>query len=73
MRAAKSPLLLLNTADVAKLLGVSRPTIYAWVRRGRFLPPLRFGAPRWERDALLAWLRAEQQRLASFQKEARRE
>lgn len=53
--------ILLTATEVADLLNVSLPTVLRWVRLGRFLAPLRFGgAPRWEREVLLKWLKARQ-------------
>lgn len=53
--------LLLTATEVAELLGVTLPTLRKWQKTGRFLAPLPFGgAPRWERESLLAWLRHQQ-------------
>jgi excisionase family DNA binding protein len=44
----------LSLNEVAALVGVTRQTITAWVREGRFPRPLRIGRRRrfWDRDAV---------------------
>ena len=49
---------LLTQAHVLALLGVSRPTLWAWRREGRFPEALRIGpnSIRWRESDIRAWL-----------------
>jgi predicted DNA-binding transcriptional regulator AlpA len=50
----------MNLTDIARYMGVSRPTAYKIVRSVGFPAPLRAdGAPRWASAAVEAWLAAE--------------
>jgi excisionase family DNA binding protein len=48
----------LTLDDVCRLMGVSRVTIWAWTRDGRFPKPLRIGKRRryWSRETVQAFL-----------------
>ena len=49
----------MNLTDIARYLGVSRPTAYKIVRSVGFPAPVRTdGAPRWDSDAVMAWIAA---------------
>lgn len=54
---------LIPRSEVLEWLGVSRQTVDAWVKRGRFPPPVRFGkvSGGWIPEELSAW---EQERIA---------
>ncbi|UWQ22401.1 AlpA family transcriptional regulator [Jannaschia sp. W003] len=45
-------------AELEQMLGISRSTIYAWLKAGRFPPPLRLGerAVGWRASDIEAWL-----------------
>ena len=49
---------LLTVKQVASLIGVSRPTVYRWLRTLDFPRPLRVGqrASRWRRHEVERWL-----------------
>lgn len=49
---------LLTQAEVLALLGVSRPTLWAWRRDGRFPGAVRIGpnSIRWRESDVRAWL-----------------
>ncbi len=51
--------LLLDTQTVAKLLGVSDRTVWAYANSGQMMRPIRIGrAVRWPRNELFAWVNA---------------
>jgi prophage regulatory protein len=54
---------LLDRSQVLDLLGVTRQTLYAWMRSGRFPQPLKLGPAsyRWRESDVLAWLDRSQQ------------
>lgn len=50
----------MNLTDIARYMGVSRPTAYKIVRSVGFPAPLRAdGAPRWASEIVQAWLVGE--------------
>lgn len=51
------PAQFLSLAEITKHFGLSRSTIYAMKRQGRFPEPLRFGlrTVRWKYEDLMAW------------------
>lgn len=53
---------LLSQAEVCRVVGVAKCTIYNWIRRGCFPSPIRIGPRRvaWTRSAIETWL-AERQ------------
>ena len=44
--------------QVEKLFQVSRPTLYRWIKQGKFPKPIRLGANmvRWKASDIEAWL-----------------
>jgi len=44
--------------QVEKLIQVSRPTLYRWIKQGKFPKPIRLGANmvRWKASDIEAWL-----------------
>ena len=54
------PSVLIDAAELARMLSVSKPTIWRWLSEGRLLEPIRLTAQclRWRRDAVLAWIDA---------------
>jgi prophage regulatory protein len=51
---------LLNAKELAKMLGVTRQTIYLWLHAGRLPQPVRLGRRviRWPEQEILEWLAA---------------
>ena len=51
----------LRQREVLAMLGVSRPTLWAWRRAGRFPEPLRLGPNviAWPQSVVAAWLAAK--------------
>jgi prophage regulatory protein len=53
-----------DRSQVLEVLGVTRQTLYAWMRSGSFPKPMRIGPAsyRWRESDVLSWLdlRAEQ-------------
>lgn len=47
----------LSDKEVAARLGVSRQTVWRWVREGRFPSPVKIGpaAVRWREAGVMAW------------------
>ena len=47
----------LRVGEVAELVGVDRTTIYRWVQKGHFPPPLMFGlGKRWRLTVIKEWI-----------------
>ena len=57
-RSVDAPLKMLRTGQVLALLNVSRPTLWAWRRRGLFPAPRRVGPNviAWPEAEVAAWL-----------------
>ncbi len=49
---------ILRRDEVLQLIGIARPTLYEWLRDGRFPQPIRLGARSigWRRSDIRAWL-----------------
>jgi prophage regulatory protein len=57
---------LLRRPEVEARTGLSRSTIYAWLKKGDFPQPLKLGskAVRWRSSDIKAWLESREQRAA---------
>lgn len=55
---------ILRTADVVTLLNISKPTLYRWVREGRFPAGVKYGpnTTGWPRHVVDQWLAAKESR-----------
>lgn len=49
---------LLRLPDVLNMMGIQRGTVYAWVRQGKFPPPIKIGAraSAWRLDEVEQWV-----------------
>ena len=49
----------LRVTEVSRLIGVSKATLYRWIKAGGFPRPLQLGprAVRWPKDEIDEWLR----------------
>lgn len=58
--AFADPHALLRLAEVRRLSGLSKSTIYAEIKRGRFPEPIRVtpSSVRWKRGDIIAWQQA---------------
>ena len=63
-KKSEAPQLLLSIADVCRMVGTSRSTIYAWKAQGLFPQAVKLGPKRigWHRAAVEQW--AETRRAA---------
>ena len=54
------PPLLIEAAELARMLSVSKPSIWRWMAEGKLPPPIRITAQclRWNREAVLTWIAA---------------
>lgn len=54
------PSVLIDAAELARILSVSKPTIWRWLSEGRLPEPIRLTSQclRWRLDAVLAWIEA---------------
>lgn len=57
---------LLRRPDVETRTGLSRSTIYDWMKRGEFPQPVKLGARlvAWRESDVTAWLESREQRVA---------
>jgi prophage regulatory protein len=57
---------LLRRAEVERLTGLSRSTLYSWMKEGRFPQPVRLGARivAWRESDVTEWLESRQTRVA---------
>ena len=60
MKPATEPSLLIDAAELAQMLSVSKPSVWRWMAEGKLPPPIRITAQclRWNREAVLAWIAA---------------
>ena len=51
---------LIDAAELARMLSVSKPTIWRWLSEGRLPEPIRLTSQclRWKRDVVLSWIEA---------------
>jgi len=58
---------ILRRPEVELITGLSRSTIYDWMKRGEFPQPIKLGARLvgWRESAISAWLDAREPRAAS--------
>jgi prophage regulatory protein len=49
---------ILRASDITRLLSISTPTLYRWLRAGLFPPGVKFGpnVVGWEKSTVEAWL-----------------
>lgn len=58
-----------NVLSVAKRLGVCRSTIYAWVQKGLFPEPIKFGrSSRWLSSEVNEWFADKAQARSSYKR-----
>jgi predicted DNA-binding transcriptional regulator AlpA len=59
--AADPPLILLSKAEVLKRVPVTAPTLWSWVRQGRFPKPRALGPNKtcWLQSDIDDWIRAQ--------------
>jgi prophage regulatory protein len=57
---------LLRRGEVERLTGLSRSTLYEWMKRGDFPQPVKLGARivAWRESDVAAWLESREQRAA---------
>jgi prophage regulatory protein len=57
---------LLRRAEVERLTGLSRSTLYSWMKEGRFPQPVRLGERivAWRESDVIEWLESRETRLA---------
>lgn len=58
--ASPLPSLLIDAGELARLLSISKPSVWRWLENGRLVKPIRFTAQslRWRRDVVIAWIEA---------------
>tara|TARA_R110000787_G_scaffold121934_5_gene232831 strand:- start:2427 stop:2612 length:186 start_codon:yes stop_codon:yes gene_type:complete len=49
----------IRVQEVAKLFGVTRPTVYAWINQNKLPKPVNLGGIRWDRHKFQEWLQEE--------------
>ena len=61
MKPATELSLLIDAAELARMLSVSKPSIWRWMAEGKLPPPIRITAQclRWNREAVLTWITAD--------------
>ena len=47
----------IRVPEVAEIFGVTKPTVYAWIRHERIPKPVDLGGIRWERRQFHQWLK----------------
>ena len=58
---------LMNVRQIAEMFGVTKKTIYEWVKVGRISKPInKFGTPRWDHDDALKAFREYQPSQKSY-------
>lgn len=52
------PSLLIDAGELARLLSISKPSLWRWLENGRLPEPIRFTAQslRWRRDVVIPWI-----------------
>ena len=60
MKPATELSLLIDAAELARMLSVSKPSVWRWMAEGKLPPPIRITAQclRWNREAVLTWITA---------------
>jgi prophage regulatory protein len=58
--------ILLRRPEVEARTGLSRSTLYEWMKRGEFPQPVKLGTRlvAWRESDIAAWLKSRQQRIA---------
>ena len=46
-----------KVAELAHVFGVTRPSVYAWMRQGKLPKPIDLGGFKWDRKQLQEWLK----------------
>ncbi len=49
----------IDVVEVAKTFGVSKPTVYAWIKAEKIPKPITHGKTRWNRQLFKLWLQTE--------------
>ena len=54
------PSLLIDSGELARLLDVSKQSLWRWLEEGRLVEPIRFTSQslRWRREVVIAWIEA---------------
>ena len=54
------PSVLIDAAELARMLSVSKPSLWRWLSEKKILEPIRLSSQclRWRRDSVLAWIDA---------------
>lgn len=58
MRTSKFEQEVVRPCDAVRILGISRATLYAWISKGKIVPPQKIGKSFtfWPRNIFYAWI-----------------
>ena len=55
---------LIGRKELCRFLGVSYPTVWKWLRAGKFIPAIDCnGIPKWQLSAVRSWVNAQPRRV----------